>query len=183
MFLCFGFQTSHFNTNAQSEWKVNLHVLPLKILSQNNNFTHLHFDNNNHPLSDQHLCCDRDAGHMCHSLVSHSAPQHACATGGDWARAGTFQLQTHPTGSIPRMDTARRQQDVLLRAQGNECGLKRGYRTLEKVGSYRQCKTTRKFPLSPDCKQHLGWDLHTCAIVTLRSCLSPFGAVKQLERR
>lgn len=126
----------HFNTNAQSEWKVNLHVLPLKIASQNNNFTHLHFDNNNCPLSDQHLCCDRDAGHMCHSLVSHPAPQHACATGetgpasvSSPPSADTFQLETHPTGTIPKVGTARRQQDELLRAQG--CGLKRGYRTLQ----------------------------------------------------
>lgn len=55
MFLCFGFQTLYFNTNVHSERKVNLHVLPLKILCQNNDFIHLHFDNNNCSLSDQQL--------------------------------------------------------------------------------------------------------------------------------
>lgn len=55
MFLCFVFQALYFNTNVHSEWKVNLHVLPLRILCQNNDFIHLHFDNNNCPLPDQQL--------------------------------------------------------------------------------------------------------------------------------
>lgn len=116
MFLCFGVQTLYFNTNVHSERKVNLHVLPLKILCQNNDFIHLHFDNNNCPPSDQQLSAQEQ---RCRARVPTAwrvtlrpaAPQPARAAAGGrdphrhhlpspghhhHPRARTIPLGTHP---------------------------------------------------------------------------------------
>lgn len=75
MFLCFGFQTLYFNAHPYSEWKVNLHVVPLQILCQSSDFVHLYSLATAALPSEQQLSAHRAAEMGTLGMLSTESPK------------------------------------------------------------------------------------------------------------
>lgn len=93
MFLCFGFQTLYFNAHPHSEWKVNLHVVPLRILCQSSDFVHLYSPATAALPSEQQLPACRAAEMGMLGMLSTERPKPNVLV-----RQGCLQLALHHLG-------------------------------------------------------------------------------------